>query len=112
MARAGEDGPGFSFAECFHEGNVWCIMQALFAYNFKEVAMAWSEEKKNETREKIGPGAMVKDGRGQYGFFCASDAGIKILGVQPSGFLAVPSDEIVATFADVEEMIAAGWVID
>lgn len=74
--------------------------------------MAWSEEKKNETREKIGPGAMVKNGRGQYGFFCASDAGIKILGVQPSGFLAVPSDEIVATFTDVEEMIAAGWVID
>ncbi len=74
--------------------------------------MAWSEEKKNETREEIGPGAMVKDGRGQYGFFCASDAGIKILGVQPSGFLAVPSDEIVATFDDVEEMIAAGWVID
>ena len=74
--------------------------------------MAWSEEKKNETREKIGLGAMVKNGRGQYGFFCASDAGIKILGVQPSGFLAVPSDEIVATFADVEEMIAVGWVID
>lgn len=74
--------------------------------------MAWSEEKKNETRENIGPGAMVKNGRGQYGFFCVSDAGIKILGVQPSGFLAIPSDEIVATFTGVEEMIAAGWVID
>ena len=74
--------------------------------------MAWSEEKKNETREKIGPGAMVKNGSGKYGFLCTSDAGIKILGVQPSGFLAVPSDEIVATFSDVEELIAAGWVID
>lgn len=74
--------------------------------------MAWSEEMKNKTRENIGLGAMVKNGRGKYGFFCASDAGIKILGVQPSEFLAIPSDEIIGTFADVEEMIAAGWVID
>lgn len=74
--------------------------------------MAWSEYKKNETRENIGPGAMVKNGMGQYGFFCDSDAGIKILGVQPSEFLPVPSDEIVATFVDIEQMIAAGWVID
>ena len=74
--------------------------------------MAWSEYKKNETRENIGPGAMVKSERGEYGFFCDSAAGIKILGVQPSKFLPVPSDEIVATFADIEEMIAAGWVID
>ena len=61
--------------------------------------MAWSEYKKNETRENIGLGAMVKNGRGEYGFFCASDAGIKILGVQPSEFLPVPSDKIVATFS-------------
>ncbi|MBR5581201.1 MAG: hypothetical protein IKW26_07895 [Treponema sp.] len=74
--------------------------------------MAWSEEKKNETRENIGPGAMVKNEERKYGFFCSSDAGIKILGVQPSGFLAIPSDEIIGTYADVEEMIAAGWVID
>ncbi len=74
--------------------------------------MAWSEEKKNETREGLGPGAMVKDGKGGYGFFFSSDTGIRLLGVQPSGFLAIPSDEIIATFSDVEEMIAAGWVID
>ena len=55
---------------------------------------------------------MVKNEERKYGFFCSSDAGIKILGVQPSGFLAIPSDEIIGTFADVEEMIAAGWVID
>ena len=76
------------------------------------MSMAWSEEKKNETRENIGPGAMVKNEERKYGFFCSSDAGIKILGVQPSGFLAIPSDEIIGTFTDVEEMIAAGWVID
>lgn len=103
---------GFFLPSVFMEAMYGVYYRLYLPYKFKEIAMAWSEEKKNETREKIGLGAMVKDGRGQYGFFCASDAGIKILGVQPSGFLAVPSDEIVATFADVEEMIAAGWVID
>ncbi len=29
-----------------------------------------------------------------------------------SEFLPVPSDEVIATFADIEEMIAADWVID
>ena len=102
----------FLLLHVFMEARYGVYYRLYLPYKFKEMVMAWSEEKKNETREKIGPGAMVKNGRGQYGFFCASDAGIKILGVQPSGFLAVPSDEIVATFADVEEMIAAGWVID
>ena len=102
----------FLLLRVFMEARYGVYYRFNLPYRFKEIAMAWSEEKKNETREKIGPGAMVKNGQRQYGFVCTSDDGIKILGVQRSGFLAVPSDEIVATFTDVEEMIAAGWVID
>ncbi|MCQ2591146.1 MAG: hypothetical protein MJ188_00050 [Treponema sp.] len=75
--------------------------------------MAWSETLQNETRELIYPGAMVKDEKCHFGFYNETAEGkVQIIGVKEDSFIPTPSGEIIATFDNLEEMIAAGWAID
>jgi len=75
--------------------------------------MAWSEDIKNKTRECAGDGAMLKSDKFEFGFYVsAANGGVKILGVKKGCMYPVPSDEVIATFSDIEAMIDAGWVID
>ena len=73
---------------------------------------SWSEKIKNLTREKAGDGAMLKSLENEYGFFSTDGNGIKILGVKSNMGFPLPSDEVIARYADIEAMIDAGWVID
>jgi len=54
----------------------------------KEFAMerTWSEELKNTTREIAGTGCMLQS--------------------------ILPTEEVIATFSNLEAMIEAGWVVD
>ncbi len=72
----------------------------------------WSEEIKNKTRECAGDGAMLKNLKGEFGFYASDKNGIKILGVKEGEYFPIPSKEVIATFSDIEKMIDSGWVID
>lgn len=73
----------------------------------------WSEGLINKTREIAGDGCMLKSLKGEFGFYFSTPGGnIEIRGVESKNFFPVPAKEVIATFSDIEEMIAAGWVID
>ncbi len=72
----------------------------------------WSEELQEKTRLEIYPGAMVKDEDHNYGFFFEEANRVVVKGIIEGGFIPMPSDEIIASFASVMEMVEAGWVID
>lgn len=74
--------------------------------------MAWSEAIKNKTRECAKDGAMLKNEKWDFGFYSSDENGIKIFGVKDNSVFPLPSDEIIATFSDIEKMLDAGWVID
>ena len=77
----------------------------------------WSDKIKDLTRRNAGSGAALKSWDGGFGIFGASlDGKVYIYAVDEEKSMElcfpVASDEVIATFANVEEMIAAGWVID
>lgn len=74
--------------------------------------MAWSKEIKDKTRECVGDGAMLKNEHWDFGFFASDGNGVKIFGVKEGSGFPLPSDDIIASFKDIEAMIDAGWVID
>ena len=74
--------------------------------------MGWSKEIKEKTRKNAGDGAMLKNEQADFGFYCSCEDGIKILGIKTGSILPMPSDEVIATFKDINAMIDAGWVID
>ena len=56
---------------------------------------------------------MLKSLKGEYGFYFSTGKGsIEIRGVDDSSFMPAPTKEVIATFSDIEDLIAAGWVID
>ncbi len=73
----------------------------------------WSDNLKNLTRKEAYPGAMMKCLDGRDGMMSArSENGIKIVGVKVENYFPVPTDEVIAEYKDIEEMINAGWAID
>lgn len=73
----------------------------------------WSDELINETRRIAGDGCILKSSDGEFGFFSSTaGVGVKILGVKSESFMPVPSNEVIATFNSLDEMIDAGWVVD
>ena len=73
----------------------------------------WSEGLIKKTREIAGDGCMLKSLKGEYGFYFSTGKGsIEIRGVDDSSFMPAPTKEVIATFSDIEDLIAAGWVID
>ena len=72
----------------------------------------WSEELQEKTRLEVFPGAMMKDENHNYGFYFEEGERVIIKAVKSGGFMPLPSEEIVATFGSVVEMVDAGWVMD
>lgn len=73
----------------------------------------WSDALKNKTRTCAGDGAMLKNESYKFGFFSTRpEGGIRILGVTTKNYFPVPTDTVLAEFSDIEQMIAAGWVLD
>lgn len=73
----------------------------------------WSKELINKTREIAGDGCMLKSLKGEYGFYFSTGNGnIEIRSVNEKNFFPVPTKEVIATFSDIEDLIAAGWVVD
>ena len=72
----------------------------------------WTKELQNNTLENIRPGAMVKDEEHNYGIVTKIEPKIVIKGVVNGGFMPMPSEETIATFNSVMDMVDAGWVLD
>lgn len=74
----------------------------------------WSEELKENTLNCVFPGAMMKNEERDFGVFAFSkQGGVLIKGIKDGAtFPFVPSDEVIVSFASIEEMVEAGWVLD
>ena len=72
----------------------------------------WSQELQDTTRDNLFPGAVVKDEDHNYGFVMTISPRIVINGIQPGGVMPLPSEEVIATFDTVNQMVNAGWVLD
>ena len=72
----------------------------------------WSEELKGKTRTELFPSAVVKDEEHNYGIVTEIEPKIVIKGVVNGGFMPMPSEETIATFNSVLDMVDAGWVLD
>ena len=72
----------------------------------------WSEELKEKTRTELFPSAMVKDEEHNYGIVTEIERKIVIKCIVNGGFIPMPSEETIATFNSVVDMVDAGWVLD
>ena len=72
----------------------------------------WSEELKEKTRTELFPSTMVKDEEHNYGIVTEIERKIVIKGIVNGGFIPMPSEETIATFNSVVDMVDAGWVLD
>ena len=72
----------------------------------------WSEELKEKTRTELFSSAMVKDEEHNYGIVTEIEPKIVIKGVVNGVFMPIPSEETIATFNSVMDMVDAGWVLD
>ena len=72
----------------------------------------WSEELKEKTRTELFSSAVVKDEEHNYGIVTEIERKIVIKGIVNGGFIPMPSEETIATFNSVVDMVDAGWVLD
>ena len=73
----------------------------------------WSKELINKTRETAGDGSLLKNHNREYGFYFSTPGGnIEIHGISEKSFFPAPTKEVIAIFSDIEELIAADWVVD
>jgi hypothetical protein len=72
----------------------------------------WSEELKEKSRGQMFAGAVVKNEAHDFGIVMALAPKVVIHGTQEGSFMPLPSDEVIATFDNVNQMVDAGWVLD
>ena len=72
----------------------------------------WSEELKEKTRTELFSSAVVKDEEHNYGIVTEIEPKIVLKGVVNGDFIPMPSEETIATFNSVMDMVDAGWVLD
>lgn len=73
----------------------------------------WSEEFIELTKNEAYPGAMMKSSGGKFGILISrGPAGIVIADVELKDYMPVSTDKVIASYKNIDEMIAAGWVID
>lgn len=73
----------------------------------------WSDSLIETTRSEAYPGAMMKSLKGNFGMMSERNPGcIKIVAVKSENYMPVPTDEVIAEFKNIDEMIKAGWAID
>lgn len=72
----------------------------------------WSQELQDNTRDNLFRGAVVKDEDHNFGIVTEMESRIVIKGINPDSIMPVPTDETIATFNSVLDMVEAGWVLD
>ena len=73
----------------------------------------WSEKLIELTRTKACSGSMMKKSNGKFGMIKRRGSdGIKIVAVELKDFMPVPTDKVIASYKNIDEMISDGWVID
>ena len=72
----------------------------------------WSEELKKKSREQMYTGAIVKNEARDFGMVMEMVPKVVIYGIQSGIIMPLPTDEVIATFDNVNQMVDAGWVLD
>ena len=73
----------------------------------------WSEKLIELTKDEAYEGSMMKKSNGKFGMIKSRDVeSIKIVAVELKDFMPVPTDKVIASYKNIDEMIADGWVID
>lgn len=73
----------------------------------------WSEKLIELTKDEVYEGSMMKKSNGKFGMIKSRGLdGIKIVAVELKDFMPVPTDKVIASYKNIDEMIADGWVID
>ena len=73
----------------------------------------WSEKLIELTRTKACSGSMMKKSNGKFGMIKSRDSdGIKIVAVELKDFMPVPTDKVIGSYKNIDEMISDGWVVD
>lgn len=73
----------------------------------------WSKQLQDTTRNLASAGVFVKNDKFDFGFIrTCSDSKVVIVNVKSEKYKPMPTDEVIAEFNNVEEMIKAGWVVD
>ncbi len=72
----------------------------------------WSEELKEKTRRQMCAGAVVKNEARDFGMVMEMVPKVVIYGIQSGIIMPLPTDEVIATFDNVNQMVDAGWVLD
>ncbi len=73
----------------------------------------WGEKLIELTKDEAYEGSMMKKSNGKFGMIKSRGSdGIKIVAVELKGFMPSPTDKVIASYKNIEEMIADGWVID
>ena len=73
----------------------------------------WSEELIELTKDEAYDGSMMKKSNGKFGMIKSRGPdGIEIVSVELKNYFPSPTDKVIASYKNIEEMIADGWVID
>lgn len=73
----------------------------------------WRKELIELTRKQAYPGTMMKSSAGKFGMIKSRGVeSIEIVAVELKDFMPVPTDKVIASYKNIEEIIADGWVID
>ena len=72
----------------------------------------WSEELKEKSRRLMYAGAIVKNEARDFGMVIEMVPKVVIYGIQSGIIMPLPTDEVLATFDNVNQMVDAGWVLD
>ena len=72
----------------------------------------WSEELKKKSREQMYAGAIVKNETRDFGMVMEMVPKVVIYGIQSGIIMPLPTDEVIATFDNANQMVDAGWVLD
>ena len=72
----------------------------------------WSDELIQMTLSGTYPLAVVKNEDHDFGIVMTTEPKVIINSIQAGAFMPIPSEEVIATFSNLEAMIEAGWVMD
>ncbi len=72
----------------------------------------WSNELKQMTLTGTFPLAVVKNEDHDFGIVITTEPKVVINSIQAGAFMPVPSEEVIAIFDSVSQMVESGWVLD
>lgn len=73
----------------------------------------WGEKLIELTKDEAYEGSMMKKSNEKFGMIKSRGVeSIEIVAVELKGFMPSPTDKVIASYKNIEEMISDGWVID